>query len=335
MTGMWRPCPDHDAKDLFALPQVWEARLEALRNNGRSPQQQLRTIEFEGAPAEILALAISRLYDHEPGLRCWCGSIPDSGPGGLARSSWAVATLACPEPVLACLGHSLLDVFAYRVATLPVKRWFEGPVHRGVDPEVLLAATMNGLTFRSPLGALDLTWIRKEVQGCLEILAPKGSLTLPPLLQCRGRFEVRGAAGITRLQGIRVVGTPGTAIIDGCPDLEDLELPRATRVEVRNCAALKRIRGHVPPGGLEVVGCAKLEDAVLSISRDTLVRPDLTFRDCPSLVRLGSMNRTRRVIGNLTLAGCPSLQGPLPPLVVMGRLNVPPPTPAQPQDYHD
>ena len=126
----------------------------------------------------------------------------------------------------------------------------------------------------------------------------------------------------TRLQGIRVLGDHGTAIIENCPDLEELELPRANRVEVQHCAGLRRIRGRVPMGGLEVTDCPQLIEANLAFPKVTLARPGIIFRDCPSLGRLISMSRIRRVIGDLTLTDCPSLKPPLPPLVVMGRMLI-------------
>ena len=94
-------------------------------------------------------------------------------------------------------------------------------------------------------------------------------------------------------------------------------------VEVRNCPALRRIWGRAPQDDLLVAGCPQLLQAVLTFPRGKVSRPNIAFRDCPALVRLESTGRTRRVIGDLTLTGCPSLQPPLPPLVVMGRTDLP------------
>jgi hypothetical protein len=70
------------------------------------------------------------------------------------------------------------------------------------------------------------------------------------------------------------------------------------------------------------VGCPQLIEANLAFPKDTLARPDVTFRACPSLARLESMSQIRRVIGDLTLTDSPSLMPPLPPLVVMGRVLI-------------
>jgi hypothetical protein len=315
-----------------SLDIYWEPRLRNLRNMGLSLRDQIRGLEEAGAPVEVLQAVIIHLYRPEPAWPHSHGrpymeseATPEER---LALCSWAVEVLRRPAAVIDRFGHNLLDIFAYRVACLPRERWFLGSIHDAFeghpafDGATMLAAIDAGLRFDSLFQSMDLTWIRKAVQGFLEIVDPTAPLRLPPSLRCLGRFEVRGARGFTRLQGIRVLGDHGTAIIENCPDLEELELPRANRVEVQHCAGLRRIRGRVPMGGLEVTDCPQLIEANLAFPKVTLARPGIIFRDCPSLVRLKSMSRIRRVIGDLTLTDCPSLKPPLPPLVVMGRMLI-------------
>ena len=253
----------------------------------------------------------------------------------LARSSWAIRYLDNPEPVIAVLGHSLMDVYAFRLASLHPTRWLDGKIHFGLEPELILASIERGLLFLSPIAPLDLTWLT-VMQGSLEIRDPIWPLRLPLALRCRDRLHLRGALGVIKLLGYHVEGETSTALIENCPDLTDLELPRAVAVEVRNCLALRRIWGRAPQGGLRVEGCPQLLQAVLSFPKGTVSRPNIVFQDCPALVRLESTARTRRVIGDLTLAGCPGLQPPLPPLMVMGRLNVPDHMlPERPEGYVD
>ena len=308
------------------LPAPWEASLQLLHELGLGSRDQVMALEAEGAAPAILSAAIVRLYRPES---FWPRRLPRrlveadaTEDQRLGRSSWALAILERPEPVLACFGHSIMDVFAYRVANLPVEHWLEGRVPPRIDPKVFKAVTGDGFTFQAPRGGLDLTWIRREVRGNLFILDTVGPLRLPHELRCRGRFEVRGAAGVTKLHGIWVKGEAGIAVVEDCPDLVDLELPRTTTVEIRNCLSLRRIRGVVPLCGLKVDGCPQLQQAVLCFPKDTLSRPRIAFLNCPSLVRMESTSRARRVIGDLILVGCTSLHPPVPPLVVMGRVEI-------------
>jgi len=317
------PSPEGDDSP---LPAPWQERLLALQIQGMASPEPILALEAEGASPDALTSAIARLYRPEWFLRRCIqvdGVEPDAaGDQRLGRSSWALEILEHPGAVLACWGHSILDVFAYRVANLPPERWLEGRIEPGVDLEVLKAVTSEGFTFQTPSRALDLTWIRREVRGNLVILNPMGLVHLPHLLRCRDRFGLRGAARVTRLHGIRVKGDTGLAVIEDCPDLVDLELPRATTVEIRRCPSLRRIRGNVPSRNLRVDGCPRLQQAVLCFPKDTLSRPRVAFRNCPSLIQLESTSRARRVIGDLILVSCPSLRFPLPPLVVTGRVNI-------------
>ena len=320
------PVPLRPRSSRPSVPPIWAAFLGGLRAKGLAPDGQLVAMERAGAAPEVLAALVVQLYYPEPMWLRGCirqdNEEEFTAEEKLARSSWAVRFLADPEPVVAVFGHSLMNVFAFRVACLHPSCWLDGRVHLGLEPEVILGSIERGFLFLSPIAPLDLTWMQ-TVQGSLEIRDPIWPLHLPVGLRCRDRLHLRGALGVVTLRGYIVEGEASTALIENCPDLTDLELPRAMTVEVRNCPALRRIWGRAPEGDLRVEGCPQLQQAVLTFPKDTLSRLNITFRDCPALVRLESTGRARRAIGDLTVAGCPSLQPPLQPLVVMGRLSVP------------
>lgn len=240
------PIPSGTGNTRPSLSPIWERYLCDLQNLRLSSGDQVRRLENAKAPAEVLKEVIIRLYRPEFSWLCCRGlSFTEGRTTPMERlelCSWAVTVLHDPEPVVACFGHTLLDVFAFRVESLPPERWLQGTSLEVVDPMAMAAITNEGFRFESLGGPADLTWIRKGVHGCLEIIDPLGPLRLPPHLCCRGRFQVRGAWGFTRLHGLRVLGDHGTALIENCPDLEDLVLPRANHVEVRGCASLRRIR---------------------------------------------------------------------------------------------
>ena len=283
-------------------------------------------MERAGAAPEVLAALIVQLwFPRSKVTRCAMYSEPDeelTPVEKLARSSWAVGILNDAGPVVGVFGHRLMDVYAFRLASLHPSRWLDGKIHFGLEPELILASIERGLLFLSPIAPLDLTWLT-DLRGSLEIHDPIWPLRLPPALRCRDRLHLRGAQGVIKLRGYHVEGEVSTALLENCGELVDLELPRAWSVEVRNCPALRRVCGRAPQGGLRVEGCPQLLQAVLSFPKGTVSRPNIVFQDCPALVRLESTGRTRRVIGDLTLTGCPSLQPPLPPLVVMGRTDLP------------
>lgn len=320
------PVPLRPRSSRPSLPPIWAAFLSGLRAKGLAPDGQLVAMERAGAGPEVLAALIIQLYYPEPkGARCSMFSPVEeefTADEKLARSSWAVRFLADPEPVVGLLGHSLMDVYRFRVGCLPPRFWLGGNVHHGLEPELILASIERGLLFLSPIYPLDLMWM-ETVQGSVEIRDPIWPLHLPVGLRCRDRLHLRGTLGVIKLRGYHVEGEASTALIENCPDLTDLELPRAVIVEVRNCPALRRIWGRAPQGGLLVEGCPQLRRAVLTFPKDTHSLPNLAFLDCPALARLESTSRARRVIGDLTLTGCTSLQLPLPPLVVMGRTSLP------------
>jgi hypothetical protein len=316
------------------LPPPWEAQVQALQDHGLHAQDlllrdQVRGLEAGGAPPEVLAAAITRLFHPERGWpRCSCciDTLEDVLQGeehNHARSSWVISTLVDPVPVLAVLGHTPLGVLAHRVAHQRAPgHWLDGEIRRFLDQEVVQAVTAEGLSFRATVADLDLRWAHQGVNGHLEILDPVGGLHLPPYIRCQGWFVLRGGHGLTRLPATRVMGDGSTAVVEACPDIEDLELPRAAYVKIVGCAGLRTIRGTAPLGDLEVVGCPVLEEIKLKFAKEIFSPPGITLRDCPSLGRLSSTSRVRRVIGNLTVTGCPALHLPLRALVVTGRVDV-------------
>ena len=308
------------------LPPIWAAFLSGLRAKGLAPDGQLSAVERAGAAPEVVAALVAQLwFPRSKVTRCAMYSEPErelAPEEKLARSSWAIRFLDNPEPVIAVLGHSLMDVYAFRLASLHPSHWLDGKIHLGLEPELILASIERGLMFLSPIAPLDLRWM-KTLNGSLEISYPIWPPRLPRRIRCRDLLHLRGVQGIVHLQGSHIKGEGAFVLIENCPDLTDLELPRATTVEIRSCPALQRIWGRAPQGGLHVEGCTQLQQVVLTIPKSLLSRPNIAFKDCPSLIRLESMGRTRRVIGDLTLAGCPSLQPPLLSVVVMGRLSVP------------
>ena len=259
------PVPPHAGPEWATLPPVCADQLGRLRARGLAPRDQLLLMAKAGSAPEILAATVARLYCPE---RCWSdprtGSvmIGELGDGErLAASSWAVSILDQPDQVVAVLGASLLDVFAYRLANLPPARWLDGPIHFGLEPELILAATEGGLLFLSPIHPLNLNWMQK-VGGYLQVLDPIWPVQLPPVIQCENRLHLRGVRGLATPIHPVVHGAGGIAIFEDCPDLQVIEVPQVTRLEVWNCPALHRITGQLPVGGINVVGCPNLDQTL-------------------------------------------------------------------------
>ena len=117
-----RPGPPHSRSSRPSLPPIWAAFLSGLRAKGLAPDGQLVAMERAGAAPEVMAALVVQLwFPRSKVTRCSMHSGPEeefTAEEKLARSSWAIRFLDNPEPVIAVLGHSLMDVYAFRLASL-------------------------------------------------------------------------------------------------------------------------------------------------------------------------------------------------------------------------
>jgi len=120
------PVPLRPRSSRPSLPPIWAAFLSGLRAKGLAPDGQLVAMERAGAAPEVLAALVVQLwFPRSKVTRCAMHSEPEeefTPEEKLARSSWAIRFLDNPEPVIALLGHSLMDVYAFRFASLQAQR---------------------------------------------------------------------------------------------------------------------------------------------------------------------------------------------------------------------
>lgn len=270
---------------------------------------QLRRQEAKGAPVKDLAQALMDAYqEYFPefrGLSCGFRHRDELSPKEPRMAIWALTTLRDGWRVLDHLGTTPVDILLYLLECWPPSVWMDDMDRLRVPQGIRSLLEPMGLVFRSQPYPLDLRWLGSTLASGLSITGPFPSLKLPAELTCRGDIRIEKVDG---LQTIHKLSAPGMRmILRDCPDLECIEVPAATALDVRSCPRLNSMRGRVE-GNLLIEDCHALRSLEAMVPRDAIPAPSITVRRCESLVSVGQFSGVHRVCQDLVLEDCPKLE---------------------------
>lgn len=269
----------------------------------------LRDMEARGASAQNLSEALVDAYhDQFPvflGLSRGFRRREEISRMDPRMALWALAVFRDPWRVLDDLGTVPWVLVRYLIACWRPEVWLKDADLVRVPEELRRHLEPSELVYGSQDQPVDLRWLGSRLSCGLSVMGPVPGLLLPDALKCMGDVQIAGVHG---LQDLTSLVAPGRRlVVSTCPQLEKLQVPEGTILDVRDCPKLTWVWGEVT-ADLQVANCPALGHLDVLLPREAVRPPSLTIQRCNALTSIGRYSGVPRLCRDLVIEDCPKLE---------------------------